>query len=346
MSEFPDLSGVYSGTSFEQGKAIPMLERHREEDCYILRIDNSTLEKWQTCPRAAEFYCVHRREKPGSPALNFGRAMHKGLEVFGKKKINEESTAEVMQVLTDHFLENPQPDGDHRTLDYAVEVTNKYVGRYSAETCSVLEHNGVKCVEVPFSLLIGEVPIMTDVGYTEKQLLGDGSDEPLYIDKLYVFWSGKIDRLVEFDGRRWVMDHKTTSMGGPTFYADFELAQQMIGYVWAAKTITAWKIEGAIIDALECRRITKTGKGVTFERQFYSYQDWHLREWEEDVRSQISSFVDQLVVGYFPKKTKWCMGKYGACPYHDVCTLAPEQRMSLLNSSLYGPVTWSPLIKD
>jgi hypothetical protein len=340
---FPDLNKVYSGTSFDQGEARPSLEKHKDEDCYILRIDNSTLEKWQTCPRAAEYYVVNRREKPGSPALRFGKHMHKALETLGLHGNTPETLQRTKEQLTQLFMEDPNPEGDHRCLEYGIAVLEKYVVKYLGETCSVVEHHGKPFVEVPFSLLLGAIEINNELAYSSQQLLGEGGDEPLYVKKLYVFWSGKIDRLVSFDGRKWIMDHKTTSMGGPTFYADFALSQQMVGYVWASREITKEPIAGAIIDALECRKITKTGKGVTFERQFYQYEEWHMDEWYHDVHSQIGSFVDQLVEGYFPKKTKWCMGKYGACPYHDVCTLPPSQRKTLLNSSLFGPVTWSPL---
>lgn len=348
------LNETYSGTFTDTEPARPALEvMPSKPDCYIYRIDNSTLEKWQTCPRAAEQYIINGREKPGSPALNFGSGAHVGWEVLGRGGLNDVALQAAKEAVTEHFLTNPQPEGEYRTLEYCVDMLEKYVKKWSLSRCSVVEHDGTKLVEFPFSLCIGEIEVNTDLAYTASQLLGKqacednrkNEGEQLYVKRLYFFWSGKVDQIVEFDDRRWVMDHKTTSMGGATFYADFELSQQTIGYVWAARQMFDFEIEGFLLDAAFCRRVTKTGKGLEFDRQFFTYSEWHLQEWMDDIKSQIGSFIDQLVAGYFPKKTKWCMGKYGACPYHDVCTLPPDQRKVMLNSSAYGNVTWSPLKK-
>ncbi len=345
-----NLNDTYSGVFRDEKPPKPMLE-HAGDANFIFRIDNSTLEKWQTCPRAFYYYAVEGREKPGSPALNFGRACHMGWEIFNRHGIGEAQVQKVRETLTNHFIENPQPADDYRNLDYGIKVMEEYAQKYNISRCSTVEHDGEPLVEFPFSLNIGEVKIDKQLAYSAGKLLGKEAcgreideDAPLYVNKLYFFWSGKIDAVVEFDDRRWVMDHKTASMAGPTFYNDFYLAQQMAGYVWAVRKMFDFPVEGLLLDAAETRRPTKSGKGLQFNRQFYAYDDWICEEFMLDIRSQIGSCVDQLVTGYFPKKTKWCMGKYGACPYHDVCVMAPEMRSTMLHSSAYGNVHWSPLI--
>jgi len=346
-----DLTDTYSGVFQDEAPPKPMLES-AGDDNYIFRIDNSTLEKWQTCPRAFYYYAVEGREKPGSPALNFGRACHMGWEVFNRHGIGKAQVQKVRETLTEHFIANPQPADDYRNLEYGIKVMEEYAQKYNISRCSTVEHNGEPLVEFPFSLNIGEVEIKNKLAYSAEKLLGEeacgkchiGRSTPLYVNKLFFFWSGKIDAIVEFDDRRWVMDHKTASMAGPTFYNDFYLAQQMAGYVWAVRNMFDFDVEGLLLDAAETRRPTKTGKGLQFNRQFYTYDKWICDEFMLDVKSQIGSCVDQLVTGYFPKKTKWCMGKYGACPYHDVCVMQPDRRNAVLHSSNYGNVHWSPLI--
>lgn len=337
-----NLGDVYTGVfNKDEGQPKKLLERIGKTNDFILRIDNSLMEKWQTCQRAWFYYAVKGREKPGSPALNFGQACHHGWEVLGRGGVLGQAKAAV----TEHLIKNPQPPEEYRSVDYACEVMEKYTEKYQASTCSVYEHNGQPMVEVPFSINVGAVEVGRELAFSWRELVGEDSYLPVFVDQLHFFWTGKIDRIVSFDGDLWVLDHKTSSMGGPTFFADFELAQQTVGYVWAAEYILDRPIKGFILDAAFVRRKTKTGKGLEFERSFYTYEPWKLDEWLKDVKSQAGSCIDQLVNGYFPKKTKWCMGKYGACPYHEVCTLDPGQREQLLFSSNYGNVTWSPLNK-
>jgi len=204
-------------------------------------------------------------------------------------------------------------------------------------------------VEIPFSLpfYVAELGnVKTPYTFGEvvdpSTFTGDPST-PVIIEELHVYWTGKIDALIQFTEGYFVMDHKTTSVAGPGFFKEFELSQQTIGYTWAARQIFSLPIRGLLLNALIGRAPSKTGVALTFERQRYIYRDDQLEEWKSDVQSLINDYLFCLQTGDFPRKTKSCVSKYGTCGYHEVCSAPPSMRSHILSSDIYEPYTWTPL---
>ena len=313
---------------------------------YLLCLDNSSTEKQNTCPRSAEYYLVHRRERTASSALIFGGAVHEGLE---KHYLGGDQSV-VHQSIYDHFKANPPAFSDYRTADRACELLDKYIKNYpiNQEPFQIHVVDGKPCVEIPFRVPIGSRNIEVNVPWSEHQIVEDGIEtHTTYLKTIHFMWTGKIDMVIkDHRGKTWILDHKTTSIAGNTFFSNFTLAQQMMGYTHAVNSLF-WEhmepCQGLFLNALICRKPTKTGTGFAFDRQKFPYSDAHLAEWKQDVMSIADGFLSNLIKGYFPKVTAWCMGKYGVCPYFDVCQLQPDKREYMLNSDNYGPVTWSPL---
>ncbi len=323
----------------------PLLEHDQDHD-YILRIDNTTLEVFQGCPRAAEKYCVDRRQAIPSAALQFGGAVHVGIERLYRDGFASLSFAiEAALENLDH-LKFRDPD-EWRTPVVLADTLEKYVEHWTKheDLCKPITVDDKKFIERPFSIVLGEIQINDTLGYTEKQLTQQGEDVPLHVGKLTILWSGRIDIAAHYgDKHVYVVDHKTSSIGGAQFFKDFMLAQQMVGYNWALrKMLPGHKIVGTVVNAIIQRRPTKTGRALDFTRKVYFHTDWHIAEWEQDVMSQVATFVHSLVEGFFPKQTKQCFGKYGQCQYHNICTLPPNQRHFMQDSPEYTNVTWSPL---
>jgi len=327
----------------------PLLERDLDggENDYILRIDNTTLEIFQGCPRAAEKYCVDRRQAIPTAALQFGGAIHVGLEHLYRDGFSSLSFAiEACLVMLDR-LKFRDPD-EWRTPVIAQDTLEKYVEWYTkhGDPIKPITVDGKKFIERPFSLVLGEIEINQEVGYSELTLTQQGDNSRnLHIDKLIILWSGRIDIAANYgDNNVYITDHKTSSIGGAQFFKDFMLSQQMVGYNWAGRRmLPGHKIVGTVVNAIVQRKPTKTGRALDFERQVYFHTDWHVAEWEKDVMEQVAYFVHCLTNGFFPKQTKNCFHKYGQCQYHNVCTLPPTQRHLILGSPEYTNVTWSPL---
>lgn len=310
----------------------------------ILSIDNSSLERFQTCPRSAALYIIQRREINSSRiALDYGSAIHAALADY---LVTNSIDSAILQLRT-AFETITVPAGDYRDLDNAISLIKAWVRRYSPLQFRPIMHEGAPFVERSFNTPIAELQINNTIPCSRELLTGIkeySSEESFFCSSVEMRWSGRIDSVVEHDMYPgiWVMDHKTTSMGGPTYFNDFVLAQQMVGYCWAIRQLGI-SPKGMLLDALVNRKPTKSGVQHDFDIKPYEYQDWHYAEWKQDVTHYVADFMSNLIRGVFPKATKWCAGKYGMCSYHQVCTQAPTERESLLSSDMYRNVDWNPL---
>lgn len=319
------------------------------DNCLFL--DNTTLEKFTTCPRSAEYYTIHKRDiNRSSDATNYGSAIH---EALAAHYIGSDLPSQHAALLK-WFASNPQTSDDcWRTPDLAVELVTKYNKNYPGEVFEVIKTDeGKPMVELPFAIPLGKVAYEAIVegfyidhfGNRTKYTTGIAKNfEPREIT---IVWTGRIDALVCENNMTFVLDHKTTSQMGAGYFDEFENSSQMLGYMWAAQHLLKSKVHGVIINALCTRKPTKTGKGIEFQRNRIFPDSDRITEWHHDTLTIVSDFIMMAQRNYFPMHRKWCVGKYGKCPYYDVCTLPASQREQFIASDLYKDVTWSPLNKQ
>ena len=313
-------------------------------------IDNSSLEKFQTCPLSAFYYIIKRRQRPPSPALSYGTAAHNALEVLYKHAGNwTDAVVEAAKLeVHKHFLNSPAPEGEWRDETHCTLLIDKYIQHYSGnDPIKPILHNGEFFVENAFEIELGKININGLLPFSEFDLTGSGDNERgCNVRNIRVFWTGKIDVACDHLGGFYVFDHKTTSMEGATFYKQFELGQQPMGYAWVLWQLTGRRPNGFIVNVLGSRKPTKTGRTYSFNREVYQYREDQLLEWHQDTQTLVSDFLSHMLRDYFPKSTVWCVGKYGTCPYHEVCTLPFDSRMSMLNNYNFVNVTWDPREKE
>lgn len=298
------------------------------DDDYELCVDNSSKELFETCARAAEYYNVYRREGAAErPALFRGTVLHHALAI---RKLRPHDDFQPLQIdyILEAYRDKDFGEDEWRTAERAIDTIILYNKQWPIESEPFVVIEG--SVEKPFKILLGTAELNTHIP-------GIG-----YVRNVRIYWTGILDGLVDYS-QLFVLDHKSTSVLGPTFFDDFVLSSQMHGYVWSARKIGYPDCAGLYLDVLASRKPTKTGIANEFQRQRYYYNDAHLAEWERDTFTLIEDFLEHLCRGYFPKSPKWCFGKYGRCQYWDVCTQPPENRQDVIESDLYKPVTWSPL---
>jgi hypothetical protein len=376
MSDICDGVGLDSSSSAlltaEELAAIPpepprkkFLEQIGDSSDYILYIDNSSLEVFNTCPRRAFYYMILRRE-PSYPsvALKYGSAVHAGLEHLYKRKQPKGSNV----LVSDHIALRQAarailleyrgfrvPDDEYRTPDRAIQTLGEYMTNYplNEEPFELLygvdkNDNPKPVVEFPFACPLGVFPISKYMPRWEQdQPLGD-----VWVNNIHIVWTGRIDLPVLWEGRvPTILDHKTTSMMGSTFYDQFLIASQTVGYCWAANQIpelmdltNGEPFQQFCLNAICTRKITRTGTPYEFGRNIFRYDQSQIEEWHRDVLTLTGDFLHAWVEDYFPKKTAWCVGKYGKCPFLDVDALPVKDRPVMLNSSLFKDVTWNPLL--
>ena len=153
-----------------------------------------------------------------------------------------------------------------------------------------------------------------------------------------VIFSGHIDRLVEFGGKTYVQDQKTT---GTTitqrFFNQFNPDTQMSMYTFAGKALFGVPVAGVMIDGAQI------AVGFTrFERGF-SYRDTgSLNEWYDDAMYHVETARHATRENFFPKNTASC-GNYGGCEFRHVCSRSPSVREQFLKADFEKQPRWDPL---
>lgn len=289
-----------------------------------LHFDASTLEgRYMSCPREFFYYGLRKREAVRDTiGRDFGKFMHTVLLDHYTKP-----HADVLTHMDKRWATAPattDPD-QYRNLEYAHAVYDYYLNEYPSEPFDIIR------VETPIA-----VPFMDVV-------LPDETTVPC-------LWTGRVDLVIRMHatGQVWLIDHKTSSMAGETFWTQWVNSTQMHGYVWGVEQLIGEPVQGYIINALFVRKPTKTGKGIELKRQMYPVGDTPaehkalLDGWKNNTEHTIASILDHVTRGYWPMHTNACVRKYGTCEYHEVCRHA-GQRELLLTTDLYRDVTWTPL---
>jgi len=364
------------------GTRRPLLTPLPEPGHFLLVLDNSSAEKFVTCPQSAYNYLVLGREAHArNAALTFGGALHAGLEKFlgtqwrGQEAVrqNNLNIAPMLDVeisvqdnaIVRYFTENPAPPDEYRTVENALEVMKHY--RVAAQMpdydWTILSDADGPVIERAFELPLGVVEVEATImmpwltAEQGNQVEIDPASGGVRVSAIHVAWSGRIDALAHAHGMTRVVDHKTTSIAGDQVIQDFHLSNQTIGYVWAAKQL--WpehSPQGFCVNFIHFKKPTKGAAGLrdrgarggdpalNFFRSYFQYSDERLAWWANNALTIVSDFVHCLVRNSFPSHTKWCFGKYGACQYHSVCSQDSEElRSALLQSDQFRTVTWNPV---
>jgi len=129
------------------------------------------MEAFNKCPRLYQLKHIEGwRSKGTSPALSFGELCHLGLAVWYETKDRDAA----IQAMFD--MDYPSVEGDYRTKERAILTIVEYIAHYETD-----EHWHIHQTETPFE-------VRDSQGFR---------------------WSGKMDLLVEWNDRLWVVDHKT-----------------------------------------------------------------------------------------------------------------------------------------
>lgn len=346
-----DMSDIQLAPPQPKGKKKYLLT-YVESGVFALQTDNSSLEVMLTCPRKYLYQVVFGRQTGPAAPLTYGSAIHEALDIWYStpdRKAHDEALWIKMCQGAAEAWDNNYPPTEWRTLDRAIDTLSKYREQYPSEPFNVL------AAEQAFSVPLGELDLgNTGLPFTWSQLVEPSSwpqedigDLKVNINKLLVFWTGKIDLVTEENNRLWIWDHKTSSVLGQSYFDQFELAQQTLGYTWAGNQIEDQPIFGFGLNVIVSRKPTRTGTGNEFHRRKFIYPKERVDEFPHNTMRIMETLVSYLIKDDFPKHSSWCVSKYmQKCPYFDVCAAASQDRGTILFSDNYVDNTWSPLDKS
>jgi hypothetical protein len=326
-------------------------------DTFLL--SHSTLEKIQHCPQLAGYHKVHRRVTagPGSAAADGGTCIHYALNERYRER-NSSFGPREWQMANVKMLETHAgiqwPEDDYRTAARMLDVLSGYRAAWPEEPFKVLG------CEIPFAVELGSVRVRSDQPVSATRNV---TSLGTYVNDIRIVWRGLIDLLVDWDGEIFVMDHKTMRDYGPMQLTQYENSGQAMGYAWAIQQLHASgavpefpaRVHGFALNAIVVRPLLTRPTAKSLPREEYHRQRWYysqerLNEWRENTLLAAQIWLQQWASGRFVMNTGGCANFYGrACPYLQVCSLPPEQRLLMLGTDLFADAEPGPLdqpIKD
>lgn len=291
-----------------------------------LYLDNSSLELITTCPTKARNKLILRRVRNiETPATRFGSHIHAALayryraEALGQKWSQDAQC----EVLTKLFMDTPCESESWRNLNMAQTVIRHYNEEYPCEAFEIIKlKDGTPLVELPFALVMGEV--------AGRQLV----------------YTGRIDLGIRKPGQGlFVLDFKTTSMLGNSFWEDVAVMEAQRGYCYALRECYGEEPTGYIVRALATRAPTKTGTSIEFKEEttFTKVPSGQLDEWRDNMLEQATEWCWYVDRNVFPYHHKHCVAKYGTCEFYHTCVLPKASREAALMSGDYKENEWNPL---
>lgn len=149
---------------------------------------------------------------------------------------------------------------------------------------------------------------------------------------------GHLDRFVDYGGKPYITDNKTTGSTISSRYWDqWSPDTQMSLYTYAGKAIFDIPVKGIIIDAAQI------AVGFSrFERGFTFRDDAQLQEWYESSMYRIAEVRRATRENYFPMNPGSC-DKFGGCQFRHVCSKSPVVREQFLKGDFELGKRWDPL---
>jgi hypothetical protein len=293
-------------------------------------LDNTAMSAYMTCPREYYFGMVlHRRGKGKSPALVFGSAWHKAMEMHYKSG----GDYDLVKYAVATSWEGHGDQDDYRTQQRVILDYERYRKHYGEDPNK--EESG-KTVGTVGELLV------------ELSTNAQGED-------LVHPWAGKLDRIIEIDGLYYIEDHKTTSRLDKHFFRQFELSNQMMGYTYLAKALLpSLTVVGVRINVSH----VLTEK-TAFHRQLVTFGPQQIKRWTEQTNIWMGKLSEDyelladeraknpdIVIpdAAFPQHfgDNGCSRKFGMCGYWPICSSSPKLQPGVLERE-YEIRPWNPL---
>lgn len=289
----------------------------------VFRMDNSMYTTW-ACPMKGLLSHVLKLRPRGksSLAMDFGTCIHAGLEQFmlGKTIIEalDAFNAKAVELGIDRYLDSYR--NTERGAGMLAAWEEWWAGRGTGwETIS----------------LGGRVGVELGV---EKQI-----DR---VADVTVLWIGRVDAVVRYKDRLWIVDHKTSSMLGAKFINDKLRSSQFLGYYFTlnelVKQTFGEPLEGVLLN------VVCTGtKDFKFDLYEVPICEWQIEEWVEETQDKLRRIMQTInhvcdnPQAVIPVERETCVTKYGDCPFFQVCNAVSNARENILEQ-LYEEHDWSP----
>lgn len=310
--------------------------------------DSTALGLLKTCPRLYQYTMIEGwAARNENIHLRWGSELHKALEDFDHARADGADHEEALRLTTRQLLERiydwePEPEQGRRSQELKtkpalVRTVIWYLEHYRNDAAkTMILENGQPATEFSFQLPFDYGPA---IGIAQAKAAEYMNFENCEGAQPYVL-CGHLDKVVEFQGALYAMDHKTTTTTPGSYYFDqFDPNNQMTLYTFAAQIIFHSPVKGVIIDAIQIA--DEWSRPV---RSFTYRTPDQIDEWMRDLRVWLDRAEDYASHGYWPMNDTAC-SMYGGCKFRGVCSKSPQVREQFLKSSfvqLEESERWNP----
>lgn len=289
----------------------------------VFRMDNSMYTTWACPMKGLLSHVLKLRQKgKGSLAMDFGTCIHAGLERF--------FCGEGLLEALDAFNQKADELGIDRWLD---NYRNKERGAMMLASWD----DWRKERELEFETVTLDGNVAVELG-VEKKI-----DQVADVD---VVWIGRVDAVVRYKGKLWILDHKTSSMLGAKFINDKLRSSQFLGYYFTLNDLVK-KQFGEPLTGVLLNVICTGTKEAKFELYELPFEQWQVDEWVEETQLKLYNIMRTINIvcdnptATIPVEREICVTKYGDCPFYQVCNACSNARENILNQ-LYEEHDWNP----
>lgn len=282
--------------------------------------DSTSLGLLKECPRKYFLSIIeHWRPRAPSVHLEFGQLYHKALEIYDHLRFDGMSHREAEHASIKWLLVASWPwpyEDRNKSRMSLVRTVVWYLEHFKDDPAQTIRlENGKPAVELSFRFPL-------DIWASD--------DQPYLL-------SGHLDRLAEFNSRKWVLDRKTSKQAFSYNYSDkYSPDNQMSLYRLAGEMAFGVPIAGIIIDGAEI--------GVNFSRfqRFEIHRTKEsLAEWLVETKFYIQLARQFAESNFWPMNDKSC-GNYGGCQFRGICSKPPSIRGQWLAADFKREM-WDPL---
>jgi hypothetical protein len=299
-----------------------------------ITLSANSLGIYDRCPAAYRMYKVlKRRAVRSSAGLIAGMAMH---AAFEKHNVGADVPAQEKSI-DDTLAATPTDADDYRQATYLKDA----FAAFRAEVGSLLAGWTIEEVEKDGTV---------ELGQTAYRVSRAGQDT-LYAT---VLWEFRRDLVaVDPDGRRWIIDLKTSSREEDAQVRAMKNSGQFMGYILSWQLQNPSKpVAGVQPIRVILRKPTKTGVAFGFPRDTgIFFQPERIREWQKHTLRKAREILerDPENADDWPlacAELGCCRHTFGCCDYLDTCLLVPAERALHLSTDAYeSSVREEPTIK-
>ena len=288
--------------------------------------DNTILSSYKDCPRKYQLrHQFHWRSDRTAIPLVFGLSWHSAMDVVWQHA-REVPQQELPRYAMAKFLETWEEQGMKAELSMEeIErlnpripgVAEEMLHGYLAARWGMIQEAELLASEQPFAV---PVPGLVNVWYV-----------------------GRLDKVINYQGQTLAIEHKTTT----EYKKDGGFKTTYVEGWFSDSQVKGYQFGGALfIPGLTQVWVDASLVHKTVHDKFRLIPVQHsmplLQEWLKDTQDWIGRLQRDQAAGYFPKNENACMGKFGPCPYLDVCRTTPTEMLPKDPPAGYMVEEWKP----